>query len=408
MPDFTYKAKSTANAVVDGIVNADSQQAAVVKILQLGQTPILVEPATATQHIASDVANFSKLVRSGVSTSSLAFFSRSLGDLLDAGVPLLGALELLAKQPIAPILKNVIFQMVRSVTDGASLSRALSEHPQIFNNLYVSMVRASEASGNLSRILLVLGQNLEKEVGIKNRIQSALLYPMIILGVGVVAIFVLLTFVLPKLSVMFDDFGAELPVPTKMVVALSNFLAHFWWAILIGVIALTIYFVRYSMTSYGNFQLSKIALKIPIVNDFIRAVHIARYTRTLAVLLESGVAITQALESSVTVLENAIFIEQARSIAAQVRLGTSLSVAVKSASAFGDLTANLIAVGEQGGRLEGNLYKIATIHEEQSQQMTETSLNALGPIILIAVVLIVGAMMFSIILPLIKMNMIIK
>ena len=408
MPVFLYKAKSPSRSLIEGEITAEDQQSAVVKILQLGHTPIVVEEARTQGLNAAEGLARPFFSQNSVSVQALAHFSRSLGDLLESGVPLAQSLELLAKQRTAEALKAAIVQMRGLVKDGANLSRALEGHPQIFDRLYVSMVRSSEAAGNLSRALTLLSQSLEKEALIQNRVRSALMYPMIILGVGVSAIVVLLTFVLPKLSVMFDDFGADLPWPTKAVVALSGFMAHYGWIVGLAAIAAFIFFLKYRSTKQGHLYLSKVSLSVPIAGDFLKAIHIARYARTVAVLLESGVPITTALESSTMVLENAVFIEQAKSIAAQVRMGTSLSAAVKSAQVFGDITANLIAVGEQGGRLESNLFKVAAIYEGESQQMTEDSLNALGPAVLILVVMVVGAMMFAIILPLIKMNMIIK
>ncbi len=402
MPTFAYKAKNSGSSVIEGVITADNQQSAVTKILELGQTPILVELTTSKNRVKP------LMVRSNVSITALAYFSKSLADLLEAGVPLVRALELLGKQRIAPVLKNALGQIATAVRDGSSLSKSLESYPDIFNKLYVSMIRSSEAAGNLTRALVMLGQNLDKEVVIQNRIRLALMYPMIILSVGIASIIVLLTFVLPKLTVMFDDFGADLPLPTQMVVALSHFVTHDGWIVALLFAAATGYFLKYRTTPQGQQQLSAIVLRIPVISDFLKAISIARYTRTVAILLESGVPITTALESSIMVLDNAVFIEQAKHIANQVRMGTSLSVAVRSAAVFGDLTANLIAVGEQGGKLESNLFKIAAIHEEQSQHMTENTLNVLGPVVLICVVTVVGAMMFAIILPLIKMNMIIK
>ena len=408
MPVFWYKAKGPAQAVIEGEITADDQQAAVTKILHLGQTPVALGLALSQRPDGKEAHVRPLLNRISVPIKTLAYFSRSLSDLLESGVPLVQALELLAKQKVAETLKAAIVGMGRVVRDGGSLSRALEAYPRIFNRLYVSMVRSSEASGNLSRSLLMLSQTLEKEVMVQNRIRSALMYPMIIMGVGVSAIVVLLTFVLPKLSVMFDDLGADLPLPTKIVVGLSDFLVHFGWIVALAVAGLVMYFLKYRSTPKGHAQLSRMLLTMPFAGEFIKVVHIARYARTVAVLLESGVPITLALETSMIVLENAVFIDQARNIAQQVRKGTSLSTAVKSTQVFGDLAANLIGVGEQGGRLESNLIKIATIYEGESQQMTEDSLNVLGPAVLILVVFIVGGMMFAIILPLVKMNMIIK
>ncbi len=408
MPSFVYTAKNTGKEVVEGEIIALNQQSAVQKILEMGYTPVVVEPLGRRQGSALGVVQNRARVTHHISDQALVFFFRSLGDMLEAGVPLVQSLSLLSKQRISAVLKEMTGHVCSSVKEGMSLSKALEAYPQTFNKLYVSMIRSSEASGNVSRALISLSQNIEKDIVIKNRIRSALMYPMIILGVGVAAIVILLTFVLPKLSLMFEDVGTQLPWLTQVVVGLSGFLAHYGaWLLAAGFIGI-FYIEKYRRTTDGHARFSRLALKLPIVGDFLKAVYTARFTRTVAVLLESGVPIAQALESSVGVLQNAVFEQQAMNIAHQVRMGASLSTAVRSAGVFGDLTANLISVGEHSGKLENNLYKIAAMQEDQSRQMTEDALNALGPVVLIAVVLLVGSMMLAIILPLIQMNMIIK
>lgn len=407
MASFTYTAKTQAQALIEGEIIAVTQQEAIVKILQLGQTPIKVAIKSQAQAIATaQPIKTTPVAR--VPRQTLAFFFRSLSELLDGGVALVAALDLVSKQRIAISFGQTISRMRMAIKDGASLSRAMQEHPRIFDALYVNMVKASESTGQVSKTLLMLSAYLEKDVMIRNRVRAALTYPMIILSIGGISLVVLMTFVLPKLTVMFEDFGAELPLPTRIVMGFSTFFMKFGILIVVGLAALGMYVYTYSKSPQGQQHIATFLLKVPLLGDFLKSVYVARFTRTVAVLLESGVPIAIALESSVGVLDNAQYVKAAKQVAQQVRMGSSLSVAFRSAGMFGEVTPNLVAVGEQGGKLESNLLKIATIHEDETQQMTETMLNLIGPVVLVAVVAFVGGTMLAVILPLIKMNMIIK
>ncbi len=411
MPQFTYKAKSGPRDSVDGSIFAENVQAAIQKIIQLGQTPIDIQVVGGTE--TSSPVGFKKPAFAlptvaPVRLTAVAIFTRSLSDLLEAGMPLLRALELLSKQKLSPAFKQIISQMASEIKNGSSLSSALKGHPAVFNKLYVNMVKSAEASSNLPATLARLGQNLEQDLHVRARVKSALLYPCIILIVGITTVFVLLTFVLPRLTVLFDDFGADLPLLTKMVMGLSGFLSHFWWAILMIVGVLVFYAKQWSSTDQGRRQVSSSLLRLPIISDFLRDVEISRFALTLGTLLEAGVPITSALEACVGVTDNAVYTREIEIVAQKVHTGISLSQALKAGKVFPELAVNLVMVGEETGKLEQSLYKLAQISEQNSREITENFMTVLGPIILVVIVGIVGILIAAMLLPLLKMNMIIN
>lgn len=417
MIQYAYRAKSGPQDIVHGVIEADSAEAAVAGIIKSGQTPLEVKPH-------QDQSTLSLKVEGGLSLGRLAWlklkettkiplnalgvFTRQMYDLLDAGIPLLRSLELLSHQKTHPLLKSVIVQMIHDIQEGSSLSSAMSQHRHIFSGLYINMVKSGETSGHLPEILDRLAQFIEKEEQIRARVKSAMLYPMIILGVGILTIFVMLTFVLPRLTILFEDFGADLPWQTKTVLAISSFFAQFWWLLLIAAVGSFLWLRNFFYSAQGRQWLDERVLSVTLLGDFIRRAEMARFARTLGTLLESGVAIPLALESSAAVVENSILRRQTQKIAELVRSGSSLTQALKGNAIFPEVAVNLISVGEESGKLERGLYKFALLCERETSQLSETFVTILGPLMLVVIVGVVGFMVVAMLLPMFKMNMIVN
>jgi len=405
MPQFSYKAKSGPKDLTHGVIEADTIAEAVTKLTNAGQIPIDVK-----LYMKIVLPSFDKNAGSEIKVSQAALFqfTRQLADLLEAGIPLARCMELLSRQRQFPQMVEIIESMTELLQQGGSLSLALSKYPKIFSPLYIHTVKAAEASGQLPLVLNRLAQFLESDMQMQSKAKSSLLYPAIIFLVGLLTLFVLLSFVLPRLTLMFEDFDAQLPLPTRIVVAVSQIFAHFWWLMAaIGVGAY--YWARaYLKTEQGKIWLDGILLKIPLLKSFIENTQLSRFSRTLGMLLESGVPIVTALDSVTLVVDNSALQEEVRKMSLRVKSGMSLTQAIKASDLFPEMAVDLIAVGQESGKLEKGLYKLATNCERSSQDLAHVFVTILGPAVLVVVVGIVGFMIVAMLLPMFQMNMIIN
>jgi len=338
----------------------------------------------------------------------IVLFTRQMSDLVDASIPLLQALKIVADQTKNVYLNDVILKMHHSVKDGGSFSDALNQHPDIFSNLFVNMVRAGEVSGELEHTLSRLADYLEKEHETQSKVRSSLAYPAMILMVGIITIFVLLTVVIPRITVMFDDLDQQLPMATVFLVSVSNFFAHFWWMILSVGILCGLYLKHRLSTDEGQLWFDSFKLKIPLLSSFIKIVEVGRFSRTLGTLVESGVPISTALNSVWPILENAALQIEMKRVADEVTQGASLKKALKQCRFFPETAVSMISIGEESGKLDRGLYKIADSFERESDRTVKTMISLLGPAVLIVIVAIVGFVVISMLLPIFQMNLLIQ
>jgi general secretion pathway protein F len=407
MAQFSYRAKSGPQDVVSGLIEADTIAEAVTRLTNSGQIPLEVKPSE--KLITNLPANSKNAVSENkISQAALYQFTRQLADLLDAGIPLARCMELLSRQRQFPHLVEVIEAMTVLLHQGGSLSFALAKYPKIFSPLYIHTVKAAESSGQLPLVLNRLAQFLEADIQMQSRVKSSLLYPAIIFLVGLLTLFVLLSFVLPRLTLMFEDFDAQLPLATRIVVAVSQIFAHFWW-LMAAVITAGIFWARsYLNTAKGKTRLDGISLKIPLLKSFIENTQLSRFSRTLGMLIESGVPIVTALESVTMVIDNSVLQEEIKRMAIRVKSGMSLTQSIKASALFPEMAVDLIAVGQESGKLEKGLYKLAANCERSSQDLAQAFVTILGPAVLVVVVGMVGFMVVAMLLPMFQMNMIIN
>ncbi len=408
MPNFIYKAKSGPSKIITGMLQAENEQEAVNKILQLGQVPLDVRLESPGASVRRGKIRKSKENVSKVPLATVAIFTRQMCDMVDAGIPLLRSLEILLHQAQHPSMLLVLESMHEFVKGGGSLSGALAQFPETFPLFYVNMVKSGELGGYLPQVLNRLADFIEKDLQIRSQIKGSLLYPMIIFLVGVLTMFVLLTFVLPKLTVMFEDFDTALPMPTQIVIALSGFFSKFWWLIL-GVAGGAGYFIkRWLETTQGQMHVETFVLKVPLLKKYVQNSQMALFSRTMGTLLESGVSISSALESVTETIDNTYFKTELQKITQKVREGSSLTAAVKGCPYFSEVAVNLIVVGEEGGKLERGLYKLATMCERATAETAQNFMTILGPMVLVVIVAVVGFVIVSMLLPMFRMNMIIN
>lgn len=409
MPKYAYKAKEGPDKIVDGFIESENMDKAVLKITQLGLTPIDV--AQATEEELENRPKFKKTFLFSfkrISLSDIVIFTRQMSDLIDASVPLLRALQITSKQTQNQQLKSLIDQMYYFVQDGGSFSGALAQHKTTFSSLYVNMVKTGEVGGKLEVVLTRLADYLEKEQDTRNKVRSSLAYPAFIMAVGVLTIFVLLSFVIPRLSVMFDDLDQALPLPTIVLVNLSGFFAQYWWAILGLLTAAGLYLKQLLNTDKGRLWFDNFKLKVPYLGNFIKIVEVGRLSRTLATLIESGVVITTALQSVWMTIDNVVLREEIKNVSEDVASGASLQKALQKCFFFPEVASNMISVGEETGRLDRGLYKIASTFERQSDQIVKTMISLLGPVVLVIIVSIVGFVVIAMLLPIFRMNLLIQ
>jgi len=405
MSQFIYRAKKGPQDLTSGIIEADTIGEAVTKLTNAGQVPIDVK-----LYMKIALPSTPKITASDVKISPIAYFqfTRQLADLLDAGIPLARCMELLSRQRQFPFMIEIVESMTASLQRGESLSAALGRYPRIFSPLYVHTVKAAESSGQLPLVLNRLAQFLEADMQMQSKVKSSLLYPTIIFAVGLLTLFVLLSFVLPRLTMMFEDFDAQLPLATRIVVAVSQVFAHFWW-LMAAVIAGAVFWARsYLKTDKGKTAMDSLSLRIPLLKSFIENTQLSRFSRTLGMLLESGVPIVTALESVTLVVDNSVLQEEVRKMALKVKSGMSLTQAIKSSTLFPEMAVDLIAVGQESGKLEKGLYKLAANCERSSQEMAQVFVTILGPAVLVMVVGMVGFMIVAMLLPMFQINMIIN
>jgi len=405
MPQFLYKAKNGPQDVSSGVIEADTITDAVTKLTNAGKIPIDVK-----LYMKIVLPDHDKNTGSGIKVSQAALFqfTRQLADLLEAGIPLARCMELLSRQRQFPQMGGIIESMTVMLQQGGSLSLALGKYPKIFSPLYIHTVKAAETSGQLPLVLNRLAQFLENDMQMQSKVKSSLLYPAIIFLVGLLTLFVLLSFVLPRLTMMFEDFGAQLPLPTRIVVAISQVFAQFWW-LMAGLMTGAFFWIRsYLKTAKGKAAIDGISLKIPLLKSFIENSQLSRFSRTLGMLLESGVPIVTALESVTLVVDNSALQEEVKKMALRVKSGMSLTQAIKASALFPEMAVDLIAVGQESGKLEKGLYKLAANCERSSQDLAQTFVTILGPAVLVVVVGMVGFMIVAMLLPMFQMNMIIN
>jgi general secretion pathway protein F len=403
MPKFFYKARKGPKELEQGTIEAATEAAAISKLTQLGYFPISVSPEaeTATKE-KSRAPGFLRNIRH----RDLVAFTRQLANLLESGLSLHRALTVLERQTENKSLQAIIQDIANLVKEGRSLSESLKRYPRAFNNMYVSMVSAGEVSGTLEKVLKRLADFGEKREDILARVQAAMAYPILMAVVGTATIIVLFTFVIPRLVGLFEDMDQILPLPTRMMMAVSDFLLNFWWFILaLGLLAF--FAIRRSLlTAKGKLSFDLFKLGLPVLGKFFQRVQIANFSRTLGTLLASGVPILQAMDSACQTLENEVFKEQLNKVTKEIKEGSSLAKGISKSKHFPMLAANMLSIGEEGGALEVALLKVAQIYEKETDQSIKLLTSLIEPVMILAMGFVVGFIVISMLLPIFQISLI--
>lgn len=428
MPKFQYKAINSGGKEVTGAIDADSTQDAISRVKAKGLYPTQITQAQADEAAPAQQAQapaqqaqapaaapakkkgLSKEVSipflgiGTVSTQEVAIFTRQLATLIDAGLPLVRSLNVLHDQLKVGPLRDIIENLSKEVSAGGTLSEALAKYPKVFTSLYVNMIRAGEAGGVLEIVLERLAEFMEKNLGLQRRIKAALIYPalVVIFAVGVLAFLVI--YLIPKFTEIFENMDiGELPWPTKMVLGISSLFKE---NALIGIIILVLLIVAYVVLSkFKNFKLvmDKIKLRLPVFGELTRKIEVSRFSRTLGTLISSGVPILQALRITRGTMDNELVSRSLGQVHDSIREGESIAGPLKAAGIFPLMVVNMIDVGEETGSLDSMLIKVADIYEEEVDATVEALTSILEPFLIITMGLIVGFIVISMFLPLIKL-----
>ncbi len=343
-----------------------------------------------------------------VTFNDIVDFTRQLAIMLNAGLTIVEALEILRKQIVKESLHKIIVDIETQIKAGNSMSFVLRQYPQHFSNLYIALVKSGEASGKLSEILLRLSENLEKQREFRGKLRGALIYPVFILSAMVAVMFIMITFVIPKLLELYKNFQVELPFSTKILIAVSTFSATFWPLIIIIVVAVIVGFRQFLQTKQGKTVKDSLVLQLPIVKGVIRMAALVDSTRTLAILVGSGVSILESLSIIIDTTENVVYKESFARVYKKVEKGQSLGGAFGDDILFPPILTQMTIVGENTGHLDDTLTRLSKYFEFESELAIKTMTTLIEPTILVILGLSVGGLVFSIITPIYTLTTSIK
>jgi general secretion pathway protein F len=393
MAIFSYRATTLDGAIMEGVIEAADEKAAVEILKNSGIIPL---------KIAAPRESIKKRLTLRSSKGDLLVFTTELSALLHAGLPLDRCLNILSEISESKEMKNIIQSILKSIREGSSFSDALARHPKVFPRLYVNMTRAGEAGGVLDVVLDKLSEFLESTKELKEHIVSAMIYPAILTVAGGASIIILLTYVLPKFSVIFAELGGSLPLSTKVILTFSNGLKSYWWAVALSMIAGWIIFKSYIKSDTGKYKWD--AFKLKIVGEVIQKLETARFCRTLGTLLKSGVPLLQALTNAKDVISNRVIASAIDGVLKGAKEGKGIAVPLSETRVFPPLALSMIKVGEETGQLDSMLIKVASTYEKSLRVAIKRFVSLFEPAVILGMGLIIGFIVISMLMAIFSMT----
>ncbi|MDD5089739.1 MAG: type II secretion system inner membrane protein GspF [Candidatus Wallbacteria bacterium] len=393
MGKFAYKARSRDGKTISGEMEADSKDLVVTRLREKGFF------VTQCKEKTKEITLFQRKVKS----YEVAVFARQFATMIGAGVPLVKCLGILHEQTENPRFRQVLARIRSDVEGGATFSKALERCPEIFSELFVDLVRAGEAGGILDEILNRLANYLESSEQLKSKVKGALTYPIVVATIAVGVVFFLLTFVLPNFKNIFQGMGdAALPLPTRVLLGVSDFLSAYFVFILMGLAAMAYGLKRFFCTKQGRRIWDTNLLRMPVIGILMRKVAIAKFTRTLGTLVSSGVPILQALEVTAATAGNVVISDAIHKTRVSIREGESIAEPLKASTVFPPMVVQMIAVGEETGELDGMLIKIAEFYEQEVDTAIKGLTSIIEPVIIVFMGVVVGGIVMAIFLPMLE------
>ena len=396
MPVFEYTARNAATGqIMKGTLDVPTRDDVLKHIKQ--QKMIVVNVREQPKQLS---LSFGK---KGIRTRDIVIFTRQFATMINSGLPLVQSLDILARQTENPSLAEVTKQVVFDVESGHTLADAFSKHPKAFTELYVNMVAAGEAGGILDTIQLRLAPFLEKSDALIRKVKGAMVYPGVIMSVAGIAVAVLLIFVIPTFQKMFASVGMELPLPTRIVIAMSDFLISYWWALILIIVGIVYAIRSYYKTPNGQKQIDQMMLNAPVLGDLLRKSAVSRFTRTLGTLISSGVSILDGLEITAKTAGNRVIHDAVMESRNSIAGGETIAGPLEKSKVFPPMVISMIAVGEQTGGLDEMLSKIADFYDEEVDVAVSALLSLMEPMMIVILGVIVGGMVVAMYLPIFDM-----
>ncbi|UCC95066.1 MAG: type II secretion system F family protein [Candidatus Omnitrophota bacterium] len=399
MSVFSYTVKTKKGEVAKGNLEAESQQKALEYLHSQGNIVLRLQEEKGKKVVKKT---------GRVGTDELVIFSRQLTTLIESGIPVVGALDILYQQVTNPYFKSVVGGVLKDLREGSSFASSLAKYPRVFPEIYVSMVEAAETSGNLPQILERLSVYLEKMNALRKKIISSLTYPVVVVMMAIGITSFLIFKVIPTFKTIFATLGGTLPLPTQILIGFSDMLrANILWVLIIFVLAV-IMLQRYISTSRGKKQYHRLLLNLPVFGDIIRKVSIAKFSRTFSTLVKSGVAITTSLDIVGKTSGNKIIEEAVLKAKQSIQEGVPISKPLEESGVFPPMVVRMIAIGEQSGKLEEMLSKIAQFYEEQTDAVISGLTSLIEPIIIGFLGIVIGGIVIALFLPIIKITQLLR
>ncbi len=403
MATFSYVARNPQGKLIQGRTEA-ATQAMVVKILKdQGLTPTSIQAAASAGADAKPKGRRQKLKRGGVKIEDLVLIARQLATMIRAGLALTEVLNILGEQVEKLVLRNVLRQVERDVQGGSSFYEALARHPRVFNQFFLSMVKAGEASGMLDTILDQVATYLEKSASIRRKVKSAIMYPACVSIFAVLIMIVIMWKVVPVFQEIFDQLGEDLPMLTKVVIAISEFIRDRWYIVGAALVGIVILFIQWGKTKTGRQRIDAAKLKLPVFGPLLLKVAIAKFSRSLGTLMRAGVNILGALEIVAKTAGNVIIEDAILKTKISIQGGESITKPLVDSGVFPPMVTRMIEVGERTGALENMLHKVAEYYEDQVDAAVAGLTSLIEPLLIMFLGVTIGAVVISMFLPLIQM-----
>lgn len=397
--EFLYRVKDDRGRIQEALAQAESQAALKARLTARGLNVVEIRAKGPTSGAMGTLQKLNESLET-VRLKDMVVFSRQFSAMVGAGVAMLRALTIMVDQAENPKLKRTLDSVRKSVEAGQSLSDSMGKHPEVFDKLFVSMVRAGEAGGILDDVLKRLAEFLEARAKLNAKVQSAMVYPSVVLAVAVIVFWAMLTFILPIFQNLFKTVGGELPAYTQFLINLSEFMRSFWMGLFVVSVIAAVWGLRtWYMTEQGRIQIDGFVLRLPVFGDLIKKVAVARFSRTFGTLVRSGVPMLSALDVVKDTAGNAVLAISVDKVSSEVRQGGSISKPLSKDPLFPPMVTQMVAVGEETGRLDEMLEKIADFYDVEVENAVDALTSILEPIMVVGIGGIVGSVVVGMYLP---------
>ncbi len=396
---FEVREIDLSGSVVTSIYNAESEQMVLDMIRQKGHTPVAIQLASDIKAADKNIELFPRRIK----TKDLFIFCKQVSTMLHAGMPLIETLIVIKEQSINKRMRKVSGEMIEQLQKGEMLSSSMKRHDKDFPKVLIEMVETGEVSGNLDGVLDKMANHFSKEHKIQQRVKSAMIYPIFIAIIAIAAVVYLLTAVMPTFVELYSDSDVELPALTQKMLDFSDFFVHYWYVLIIAIVFVIWAVRRFFKSPTGKYVFDYTVLKIPFVNRAVIKIATARFTRTLAMLLSSGIPLLDALHYSTNVTNNAIIIKGIGGVADDIKKGINLSAILKRVNTFPKMMISMVKVGEESGAIEEMLNRSANFYEDELEEAIKQLTSLIEPLMILMVAAMVGFIVLSMILPMFEM-----